>query len=106
MRARAARNLKRYLLGSVGLEGKLRNRLQYLYSISVFFGVLVTAYLMMNNEGNAVLPARSVQAPTYRSEATIVDPAVNQLFEMEDALSKLPGEKAEDARTPTEEKLR
>ena len=69
--------------------GSLRTTLQYVYSISVFFGVLVSSYLMMSKDNSADQVARSVQSP-LRSEASSLDPAVNQLFEMEDAISKLP----------------
>jgi hypothetical protein len=67
----------------------MRNLLQYAYSIVVFAGVLTTAYLALNKEGNNGLALRTLQAPTYRSEATIVDPAVTQLFQMEEGLSRL-----------------
>lgn len=74
----------------------MKNKLQYAYSISVFIGVLITTYLMMNKEGNARVPLRAVQAPpTLRSEASVVDSAVSQLFQVEDQLSRLPGEKSQ-----------
>jgi hypothetical protein len=73
----------------------MKNLLQYAYSIVVFIGVLSTAYLAVNKEGAERSPLRAMQ-PAYRSEATIVDPAVTQLFQMEDALARLDkGEKAE-----------
>jgi hypothetical protein len=68
----------------------MRNKLQYVYSITVFLGVLVTAYLMMNREGGARIPLRTLESPVYRTETMVVDPALNQLFEVEDALSKVP----------------
>jgi len=71
----------------------MKNKLQYAYSITVFMGVLVTAYLMMNREGNAHIPMRALPGPSnLRTEALVLDPGVNQLFEMSDALSKLPRE--------------
>ena len=73
----------------------MKNKLQYVYSISVFIGVLFTSYLMMNQDGNARTPLRSVQGPGLRTEALALDPAVNQLFEMENAISKLRKEKQE-----------
>jgi hypothetical protein len=77
----------------------MRNLLQYGYSILVFAGVLTTAYLALNKEGNARLPLRALQTPSYRSDATIVDPAVTQLFQMEDALSRMEkGERFEQRR--------
>ena len=81
----------------------MRNKLQYAYSIVVFIGVLLTAYLMMNKEGNARIPLRAVQAPVMRSEATALDPAVNQLFQMEDQLSKLPKENSKRGRIPSDD---
>jgi hypothetical protein len=85
----------------------MRNKLQYAYTISVFVGVLVTSYLMMNREGNAKIPLRSVSAPTLRTEALALDPAVNQLFEMEDAITKLRKEKPEpQKRVPTDLNLK
>lgn len=79
----------------------MKNKLQYAYSITVFCGVIVTAYLMMNKEGNARIPLRALQEPpTYRSEA-MLDPAVNQLFQMEDQLSKLPSQRSKNRR-PTD----
>jgi len=69
----------------------MKNKLQYAYSITVFFGVLVTTYLMMNKEGNARVPLQALQSPqTLRSEASLVDPAVSQLFQMQDEISHLP----------------
>lgn len=70
----------------------MKNKLQYAYSITVFLGVLITAYMMMNKE-NTRVPLRAVQTPSsMRSEAS-VDSGVGQLFQMEDELSKLPPDK-------------
>lgn len=82
----------------------MKNKLQYAYSITVFIGVLITTYLMMNKEGNARVPLRAVQAPasTLRSEAGLVDSGVSQLFEMEDQLSRLPAQKAPRPKTDAE----
>jgi len=73
----------------------MKNKLQYAYSITVFIGVLITTYLMMNKEGNTREPLRAVQAPAsmLRSEAGLVNSGVSQLFEMGDQLSRLPAEK-------------
>jgi len=79
----------------------MRNLLQYAYSIVVFFGVLSTAYLAMNKEGNGRLPLRAMQEPSLRAEATLVDPAVTQLFQMEDALSRLDSGEKTEARSPS-----
>lgn len=83
----------------------LRNRLQYLYSIVVFVGVLVTAYLMMNSENQREPLLRAFQAtsPVYRPEAATLDPGLNQLFEMEQVLSKMRKERTEEQkRLPTQ----
>lgn len=66
----------------------MRNTLQYIYSISILFGVLVTAYFMMD-AGIPVI-TRSLAVPDYRVEANSADPAVNQLFQFERELGKLP----------------
>ena len=79
----------------------MRNLLQYGYSILVFIGVLSAAYLAINREGTAGLPLRALQAPQYRTEAGIVDPAVTQLFEMEDALSRLDSGNSPAPRQPS-----
>lgn len=78
----------------------MKNKLQYAYSITVFIGVLFTAYLMMNKDGT-VAPLRAVSGPMYRTEAGSLDPAVNELFQMEDQLAKMPKDK-EKLRTPSE----
>lgn len=81
----------------------MRNTLQYVYSISVFFGVLISAYLMMNKESGRV-PLRAVQSPNpMRMEASALDPNVNQLFQMETELSNLPRPKG---RKPSDESVR
>ena len=74
----------------------MKSKLQYIYSISVFVGVLATAYLMMNKDGSAGFAFRSFESPTLKTEAGLADPAVTSLLEMEDALTtNLKKEKAE-----------
>lgn len=91
--------------GSVGNEQSMRNRLQYAYSIAVFFGALSTAYFMMNREGNVRLPIGSYQSPELKAEASLVDPAVSSLFEMESELKKSTKVKPETLkRLPTQTK--
>ena len=72
----------------------MKNRLQYLYTITVFVGVLITAYMMINSEGSSHLPLRAMDTPnpTFRSEAT-VDPALQELFQMEAALGQIKKDK-------------
>ena len=64
--------------------------LQYVYSISVFIGVLVTSYLMMERDSTGPLRGSIPSpSPALRTEASGLDPALTQLLEMEDAISKL-----------------
>ena len=69
----------------------MKSKLQYLYSITVFFGVLVTAYMMMSGQEDQLLLIRNqTRAPSLRStEAQILDPALSQLLEVESALNQL-----------------
>jgi hypothetical protein len=81
----------------------MRNKLQYAYTITVLVGVLMTAYLMMNQDGNARIPVRSFQSPaTLRTEAQVMDPGLNQLFEMENALTRRKGVVAPKKRVPSD----
>lgn len=65
----------------------MKAKLQYAYSIAVFTGALITAYSMMSREGSGRLPLASMENPSLRSEASILDPAVRQLLETENALA-------------------
>lgn len=66
----------------------MRQGLQYAYSIGVFLGVLFASYFMMNQEGGARLSLQVLSGnSTPRTEAAVVDPAVNQLLEFEGALA-------------------
>ena len=72
----------------------MKIRLQYIYTVSVFLGVLSTLYFMLSQDGGSRFPLRALQAPEeMRTEASIA-PGLNQLFEVEKALSKLPKERA------------
>lgn len=66
----------------------MRYRLQYLYSIVVFFGVLACSYFMVSRETTPGIPFRTIEAPPMRAEASPLDPGVNQLFEAERAIKK------------------
>jgi hypothetical protein len=85
----------------------MKNKLQYAYTISVFMGVLLTAYMMMNQGATLRVPNRNFQNGAFRSEAQVVDPAIGQLLEMENALAKVPREKEKsgEGRIPTEAAL-
>ena len=66
---------------------RLRNGLQYFYSISVLIGVLATAFLMMERETRARLPLETLQSPSvYRLDAGVGDEALARLIEVEKAL--------------------
>lgn len=70
----------------------------------MFAGVLVTAYLMMNSENQRAPLLRSFQAstPVYRNEAAALAPGLNQLFEMEEVLSKMRKDRTDtQKRVPT-----
>ena len=67
----------------------MRYGLQYLYTISVFIGVLVTAYLMMNNENTAVASGRVTPPPIALNDVAGIDPTVKQLIEMQFALNSI-----------------
>lgn len=66
----------------------MRNRLQYLYSMTVFLGAFITAYLMMDRDLKSRVPYRSVQTPSFIAEAS-VDSALGSLFEIEKGLGTL-----------------
>lgn len=75
----------------------VRNKLQYIYSISVFFGVLLISYVMIHREINARITLPSVPGNSNRMDASpVVDPVVNQLFEVESALSRVPVPKTKE----------
>lgn len=66
---------------------RIRNKLQYFYSIVVFLGVLSTAYLMMEREGGARRPIGMLQPPNgFRLDAGVGDEALARLIEVEKAL--------------------
>jgi hypothetical protein len=81
----------------------LKSKLQYLYSISVFAGVLLTAYFMMNGAGNSRLPLQALRGNPLRTDAAI-DPAVQQLIQMEQELVRIKKAKQEieQKRLPSE----
>lgn len=79
----------------------MKNRLQYCYSITVFLGALVTAYLMMNNDLNARSPFRPATQTQLIMEAG-VDPALNSLFEIEKGLGKIDENRLDKKRIPSQ----
>ncbi len=91
---------ERFCLCCTGFKGTMRNRLQYLYSISVFLGVLVTAYLMMDNSFNARIPYRPINSPQLVMEANL-NPGLDSLFEVEKGLGKMDEGKPKQKRIPS-----
>src|SRR5262245_46905237 len=67
----------------------MRYRLQYFYSIIIFFGVLACSYFMVSRETGPAIPFRTIEAPPLRAEASPLDPGVSQLFEAEKAIAKV-----------------
>jgi len=64
----------------------MRYRLQYLYSILVFFGVLACSFFLVSRESGSAIPFRTIEAPPMRAEASPLDPGVTKLFEAESAM--------------------
>lgn len=79
----------------------MRYLLQYMYSILVFFGVLSSAYLAINKEASSRSAIATVQGSGFRSDASVLDPAVTRLFQMEDALSQLRTNQDAETRKPS-----
>jgi hypothetical protein len=86
---------------SLEFQGCMKNRLQYIYSITVFFGALITAYLMMDNDLKGRTPYRSVKAPSLTTEAS-VDPALGSLFEVEKGLGNMGEKPIDKSRVPSQ----
>lgn len=72
-----------------GFKEKMKNRLQYLYSLFVFSGVFFTAYLMIEQNHVSMNPARSQAHLTYRSEAALAESGLGQLFQLEHQFQEL-----------------
>ncbi len=66
----------------------MRYKLQYFYSILVFFGVLACSYFMVSQDATTAIPFRSIEAPPLRAEASALNPGMSQLFETERAMNK------------------
>ena len=67
----------------------MRYKLQYFYSILVFFGVLGCSYFMVSQDATTSIPFRSLQAPPLRAEASALNPGMSQLFEAERAMNRV-----------------
>ncbi|MFM8269851.1 MAG: hypothetical protein ACKN9V_06635, partial [Pseudomonadota bacterium] len=66
-----------------GTNHKMRNKLQYLYSISVLMGVLATSYFMVDQKPGRLSSVRPSQGISYRAEATLAPQALDQLLQFE-----------------------
>lgn len=84
----------------------MKSTLQYVYSISVFLGVLATSYLLMSREGNVRNNLAGASSTQYRVEANFLDPALTSLFEMENALANLPKPPQKNPKKPEPESIR
>ncbi len=84
----------------------MRSKLQYIYSISVFMGVLVAFYLMMSKEESARIPFQALQTTPSRVEASSADPALQSLIDIEYALKSMRKDKpTAQKRNPSFNKL-
>jgi len=82
----------------------MKQKLQYAYSIVIFCGVLLTVYFMTDSDQNSMVRDRAFTSAPLRREALILDPAVNQLLEMESAFAKMRKDRAAEPqeRLPSE----
>ena len=81
----------------------MRNSLQYLYTFSVFFGVLITAYFMLSQDGGSRFPLRAFRAPEEMRVEASINPAISQLLQIEKELARLPKERGIiERRVPSE----
>lgn len=81
----------------------MRYRLQYLYSILVFFGVLACSFFLVSRESGTSIPFRTIEAPPMRAEASPLAPGVTNLFDMENAIATI--KKSQPANKPEESNL-
>lgn len=67
----------------------IRTKLQYLYSILVLSGVLVSSYLMFEQQPHRLPGYRNQQGVSYRAEANLVEPGLEQLLQFESQFKAL-----------------
>lgn len=67
----------------------MRSKLQYIYSISVFMGVLIASYMMMSKDESARVPFQAIQTTPSRVEAAAADPGMQSLIDIEQALKSI-----------------
>jgi hypothetical protein len=81
--------------GVTGLTGrgdeseKMRNKLQYLYSISVLMGVLASSYFMVEQKPGRLTSLRPLEAVSYRAEATLAPQGLDQLLQFESQIKSI-----------------
>lgn len=61
----------------------MRNKLQYLYSISVLMGVLASTYLLVEQKPGRYSLVRPSEGVKYRAEATVAPQGLDQLLQFE-----------------------
>lgn len=61
----------------------MRNRLQYLYSILILVGVLISSYWMIEQRSNLSPLARKQAAKLAPVQASVAPSGLNQIFELE-----------------------
>lgn len=94
------------VLGPVGPGMKIgvlmRLALQYMYSASVFLGVLVTSYFMLS-QGDSADPFRAMMASPVALQSTFspkTETAVSNLFSLQDMMEAMPEEKTPEVADP------
>ena len=102
-RMRSARTVFLGRIAILGVSNVMRNKLQYVYSITVFVGVLLSSYMMMERDQNNRSPLQIMQSNPQNVRATVVDPVVNQLFEFEESLSNQFSDDSDSTREPLAE---
>lgn len=67
----------------------MRNRLQYLYSIFILFGVLLSSYWMLETRSSISPQTRRQAARTMQAEASLAPAGLTQLLQLEDQFKSL-----------------
>lgn len=67
----------------------MRNRLQYLYSIFILFGVLLSSYWMLETRSSISPMVRRQAARTMQVEASLAPAGLTQLLQLEDQFKSL-----------------
>lgn len=67
----------------------MRNRLQYLYSIFILFGVLLSSYWMLEKRSLTSPMVRRQAARTMQIEASLAPSGLTRLLELEDQFKSM-----------------